>query len=71
MFILNISWDNLNYLYIYFVLYNISSLFLFYVVFNFLNCAFGINLNSQIITIFLLVSLLLLFNAQTKLQHDA
>jgi hypothetical protein len=51
MFILNISWDNLNYLYIYFVLYNICSLFLFYVVFNFLNCAFGINLNSQIITV--------------------
>jgi hypothetical protein len=45
--------------------------FLFYTISNILNCAFGINLNSQIITIFLLVSLLLLFNAQTKLQYDA
>jgi hypothetical protein len=71
MFILYISWDNLNYLHLYFVLYNISSLFLFYVVLNFLDCAFGANLNSQIITIFLLISLLLLFNAHTKLQHDA
>jgi hypothetical protein len=71
MFILYISWDNLNYLHLYFVLYNISSLFLFYVVLNFLDCAFGANLNSQIITIFLLISLLLLFNGHTKLQHDA
>ena len=71
MFILYISWDNLNYLHLYFVLYNISSLFLFYVVLNFLDCAFGANLNSQIITIFLFISLLLLFNAHKKLQHDA
>jgi hypothetical protein len=71
MFILYISWDNLNYLHLYFVLYKISSLFLFYVVLNFLDCAFGANLNSQIITIFLFISLLLLFNAHTKLQHDA
>jgi hypothetical protein len=72
MLILYISWDNLNYLHLYFVLYHISSIFFFfYVILNFLDCAFGANLNSQIITIFLLISLLLLFNAHTKFQHDA
>ena len=45
--------------------------FFFYTISNFLSYAFGININSQIINMFLLV-LLLLFNAQTKeVQHDA
>jgi putative effector of murein hydrolase LrgA (UPF0299 family) len=60
-------------MFINFVLYFILFLYflLFYAISNFLSCDFGINLNSQIITIFLLV-LLLLFNAQTKeVQHDA
>jgi putative effector of murein hydrolase LrgA (UPF0299 family) len=82
-FVLNlkIDFDHTNmvgfYIFINFVLYVILFIsfllfsFFFYTISNFLSCAFGINLNSQIITMFLLV-LLLLFNAQTKeVQHDA
>jgi hypothetical protein len=51
---------------LFYILYNFFSS-LFFVSFPIsLSCAFGINLNSHIIIIFLLVSLLLYFNAQTK-----